>query len=654
MPTSPGFRRNPNNLPFLWLPLLLLIFPAGVRGQTDSLTTDTKPRDGITRLDATSSCQRQIITAQQIRLSGYTRLTELVQLFDAFTFSTSLGQVWLLNAHGMNPLNNTQCVVMLNGQRIYYNLTQVFALNELGISVNDIERIELVHTPDLYLGEFADKGLIHIITKNNFKGLLYRGHVAYGYDVMQQMSHSKTFSQTVGYRNKGFSIQVSQNAYLTEVYDRATSSYWTTLKPLQATRLHITYARKRTIHQLQGNLHLKHGLLNFDLTRPNNLYSLGYLNHITLKPGHAFRTSVNLASNSTASLEKRGYLVQSNIYHHYRKPFRKDQLQLKTGLGYDYSFLPYRYNLYGQTSTIQTATIHNQFIKPFVSFSIPLTRKLWLTTDLQGISNLQYFGYKSCITLYKRISLISNWSLVGAYNKRLLDEDNSLFATYSNLPIHAYSVNRSSDQFTLDANLALNVGNNFKLFFSNGLRYLSNQPGNGDYYNTPLIMVDPIYFYPNFSYKLNTTNWIMRFNLHYDVLRHLFMDFNYLRTSQWAGDAAMISGIPKHKTTMVLNYQLPGNFNVWSRFYYQSATQWSDIFSHIYMPNPVWMESLFICDLGVNRSLFKNRLNMNFTVNNLFNSAEQYYPYGVTRGPRAQMSIAWNLDQLFGSAAAKP
>ncbi|MFA6259911.1 MAG: TonB-dependent receptor plug domain-containing protein [Bacteroidia bacterium] len=654
MLTLPGFRRNPNNLIILWLPLLLLILPAGVRGQTDSLTTDSKPRDGIARLDATSSCQRQILTAQQIKLSGYTRLTELVQLFDAFTFSTSLGQNWQLNANGMNPLHNTQCVIMLNGQRIQYNLTQVFALNELGISVNDIERIELVHTPDLYLGEFADKGLIHIVTKNNFKGLLYRGHMAYGYDVLQQMPHSKTFSQTFGFSKKGFAIQVSQNAYLTEVYDRATSSYWTSINPLQATRLHITYSHKRVTHQLQGNLHLKHGLLNFDLTRPNNLYSLGYLNHITLKPGHSFRTSVNLASNSTASFENKGYLVQSNVYHHYRKPFRKDQLQLKTGLGFDYSFLPYRYFFYGQTISTQTATLSNKLIKPFVSLTVPLTRKLWLTTDLQGVSNTHDFGYKTCITLYKRISLISNWSLVGSYNKRLLDEDNSLYATYSNLPIHAYSVNRSSDQFTLDANLALNVGNNFKLFFSNGLRYLSHQPGNGDYYNTPILMVDPIYFYPNFSYNLNTTNWIMRFNLHYDVLRNLFMDFNYLRTSQWAGDEAMISGIPKHKTTLVLNYQLPGNFNVWSRFYYQSATQWSHLFSHIYMQNPISMDSRLITDLGLNKSLFKNRMNLNLTINNLFNTTEQYYPYGVTRGPRAQLSLAWNIDQLFVSASAKP
>lgn len=653
MPTLPGFLRNPNNVAYSGLLLLLLVVPAGVVAQTDSLTTDSKPRDGIVRLDATSSCQRQILTAQQIRLSGFTRLTDLVQLFDAYTFSSGLGQEWQLNANGMNPLHNTQCVVMLNGQRVQFNLTQVFVLNVLGLSVNDIERIEAVHTPDLYLGEFADKGLIHIVTKNNFKGLLYRGHIAYGHDVLEQKSHSNTFTQTLGFQTGQFSFQLSQNVQLTEVFDRTTPNTRTSLSPLQSTRLHVIYTSKRMVHQWQGNLNIGNGILNFDLTRFNNKYILGYLNHFSIKPGHSLRTSISLASNSASSFESRGYLVQSNIFYHYRKPFRKDQIQFKTGLGFDYSQLPYQYRLY-DPRTNYSVTIRNKRIKPFASFTLPLTRKLWFTTDIQGVSNTRDFGYKSCFTLYKRISLISNWSLVGAYNKRLLEEDNSLFATYAALPLLPYTVNKYSEQFSFDANLALNVGNNFKLFYTTGLRYLSQQPGYDDTVNTPWFVVNPFDVYPDLLYDMHSTHWVMRFNLHYDVLRNLFMDFNYLRTSQWAGDAAMISGIPKHKTTVIFNYQMPWNLHIWSRFYYQSETRWNHLPDYINRNTSVIMDARFISDIGVNRSFSNNRLNLNFTVNNVFNTAEQYYPYGVTRGPRIQVSVAWNLDQLFGSAVAKP
>lgn len=652
---SPGFRLKANEVIYLNLLLIVLLLPFVAGAQSsDSLYSDTKQRDGILNNQATASCQRQIITGNQIRLSGFTRLSELVQLFDAFTFSSDIGDSWKLQANGLNSLYNFQGIIMLNGQKIQYGIYDVFVMNELGISVNDIERIELVNVPDLYLGEFADNGIIHIITRNRFNGLLYRGHVASGYDFSANRSDAKIVSQTLGYAFDRLSFQVSQNVYLNEYYHRTAPGIISRRTTLQATRIQLNYRGSRAEHQFQSILNPKGGLFNFNLIQARPAFLAGYLGRLDLKPGHAIRTSIRYATQNLTNPSNTGYALNANLFYQIRKPARWDNRQFKIGTEFSESRFSYFY-IYAINGTLFDLELKTRSVKPYASITWPVKRKLWLTTDIQIALGTQATGYKAALTLYKRVSLISNWSLVAAYASRTAEENPSPFSFEQLIPANSgIYKGQTSNQLTGDANWALNVGSHFKLFLNNGLRFLYHQPGflsdNGYEPNLGKLT----YVHPNLTYRLQSLNWVARFNLHYDVWRDLLADFNYLHTRQLNGDAMMVAGIPRHKTTLILNYRLPAGFNLFTRLYYQSETEWSYYYAAKPLSTEKKLNSLLINDLSLSKTFFKQKLNMNLAVQNLFDAQEQYMPGGITKGVRAYFSLSWNLERLFASAGPKP
>jgi len=102
--------------------LVCLMLGSGLcEAQTDSLYIDGIQRDGITRLDGITSCQRQIITAEQIRLSGYTRLGDLLQLVDGATFATTNGEKWLMLSNRTSTFHAQNWILLVNGQRVPFS-----------------------------------------------------------------------------------------------------------------------------------------------------------------------------------------------------------------------------------------------------------------------------------------------------------------------------------------------------------------------------------------------------------------------------------------------------------------------------------------------------------------------------------------------------
>lgn len=153
------------------LVLFLVCFGIPTFAQLDSLYTQQWNRDPIKNLNATTSAQRQIITAEQIRLSGYTRLSDVFNLIDGWTIKPPLisDDYPELQSNGTGNYNHQNWVLMLNGQRIEMNRDPVLYVNQLAIPVYDIERIEIVNSGGMYLGEFSQNGLINIITKRVVK-----------------------------------------------------------------------------------------------------------------------------------------------------------------------------------------------------------------------------------------------------------------------------------------------------------------------------------------------------------------------------------------------------------------------------------------------------------------------------------------------------
>lgn len=159
---------------FLFFLLLLSLFSVS-SGFAQSQKEDEPVTMGEVVVTATRAKQEvrkaaanvTVITAEEISLTGATTVVEALDRLESIQFRTYSGNSSqaLLDMRGFggdNPYGKT--LVLLDGRRL--NRTDMASINWLQMSVNSIERIEIVRGPGSVLyGDAAIGGVVNVITK---------------------------------------------------------------------------------------------------------------------------------------------------------------------------------------------------------------------------------------------------------------------------------------------------------------------------------------------------------------------------------------------------------------------------------------------------------------------------------------------------------
>lgn len=642
---------------------LLALIGHSVFAQTDSLYTQQWNRDPVLKLNTTTSAQRQIITAEQIRVSGYNRLADVFQLIDGWTFTTTAGSNWMMQSNGTGNYDNQNWVLMVNGQRV--ELQRIFGLdvNMLGISVNEIERIEIVNSNGLYLGEYTQKGLIHIITRKNAEGLSYRGYYSNGISTMDQGRFREypgapsyinpiglNTAHALGFKQGNFNITGSvnyQKYYSPDTaglrrYERV--SVDTTPHPLNTfinTRFEAQYTGKKMTHQLQF-------MYTGADQDPYNSYekyerqfaSLGYINQWNINERHQLRLS-SIGTRDGYDWQRRQWQVNNRLSYRYLKPLKNGNFIWQSGLGYD------RVDIF-------SLTVPENIFKPFTSVNIPVTRKANLFADGMVSVNGDLYAPKVSLGIYKRVSFLSNWSIVTGYAEQLGIEDFSRFYVMPAGFLSPYGGKYKSKQYSADLYYNLNIGNSLKFSYNSSVKSMNHESAMTFLYLISSAFPDGfVYSYPD--YNSNFINWMNRFNIHYDIIKNLVFDVNYMRTGIVDRSVENIRTVPKHKITFTIQYELPKRITIWTRGYWQSETSW--LITNLRPatdPYYITLNSFYTMDLGISKKLLKEYLNLNISIRNIFNSRQQYYPAAAQFDTRFTIGLTANIEGLFASRTPKP
>lgn len=159
---------------FLFLVLLLSlvsVLPVSAQNQREDepvqmgevVVTATRDKQEVRKTPANVT----VITAEEISQSGATTIVEVLDKLESIQFRTYSGNssqaiIDLRGFGGDNPYG--KALVMLDGRRL--NRTDMASINWLQMSVNNIERIEIVRGPGSVLyGDAAIGGVINVITK---------------------------------------------------------------------------------------------------------------------------------------------------------------------------------------------------------------------------------------------------------------------------------------------------------------------------------------------------------------------------------------------------------------------------------------------------------------------------------------------------------
>jgi iron complex outermembrane receptor protein len=149
----------------------------GTKGEEGTLKTEevfeetvvTASKAAQNPLDAPNSTS--IITEQDIRLSGITKIPELLRRLAGVDIMETTGGHTEVSLRGFNQRLSNKVLVLVDGRSVFVDLVGATFWATLSIGVEDIERIEVVRGPGSALyGADAFNGVINIITKSPGQG----------------------------------------------------------------------------------------------------------------------------------------------------------------------------------------------------------------------------------------------------------------------------------------------------------------------------------------------------------------------------------------------------------------------------------------------------------------------------------------------------
>ena len=118
------------------------------------------------RLSETASAI-QVITQDDIRRSGATRLPEALRLASNLEVAQVDSRQWAISARGFNSTASNKMLVLIDGRTVYTPLFAGVFWDVQDTLLEDIERIEVISGPGATLwGANAVNGVINIISKN--------------------------------------------------------------------------------------------------------------------------------------------------------------------------------------------------------------------------------------------------------------------------------------------------------------------------------------------------------------------------------------------------------------------------------------------------------------------------------------------------------
>ena len=108
-----------------------------------------------------------VIDQDMIRASGFRDIPELLRLVPGFTVAYTRDNTWGVGYHGLADAFSRRMQVLIDGRSVYTPAFGVVPWASLPLSIEDIERIEVVRGPNsATYGSNAFLGIVNIITKD--------------------------------------------------------------------------------------------------------------------------------------------------------------------------------------------------------------------------------------------------------------------------------------------------------------------------------------------------------------------------------------------------------------------------------------------------------------------------------------------------------
>ncbi|MCH9028453.1 MAG: Plug domain-containing protein, partial [Bacteroidetes bacterium] len=152
---------------------------------------------------------RQIITSEDIKKSGVTRISDIFSLINNHNYSTINGYDHSVSINGLDNYQHQLWKIMLDGQRLDYSIFEDGNINNIPVTLSNIDYIEIYTVPQIIEGEFISSGLMHIHSIIPEEGITMKGKIQVGSETGDPGPYRFTGDDTPNVDNQGTNYSVS-------------------------------------------------------------------------------------------------------------------------------------------------------------------------------------------------------------------------------------------------------------------------------------------------------------------------------------------------------------------------------------------------------------------------------------------------------------
>lgn len=645
---------------------LLLIFPVFSSAQ-DSVLTE-------------HNAFRQIITGEMIKDAGAFTIADIIALSDKWNYTTIDGVTVNFSSNYLSHTSNQNYTVLLDGQQLNLNIFNSYNLTMIPVSLNQIEYVELINTPQIYSGNFTGQGLIHIHTNKAGKGFSVQAMHSVGNETGDPGPYRFTEYSSPNVDKLNYILALSLDAAGDDWYLKGGTTYSDNFLTDPSLKFRIANLSTVFNKERYSTYYGKFGF-NF-LSSANEIYygnSSGYdyfffshygneipVNHlyrhaglsgtVNQKGNLSLQYSAAYSSNSLKEWENKKNINFDFTAENYTAAIEGkltgNRFNLITGLSYEYIkgkpaeplFNPdliYK-KIYGELSYSLT----DNFVQSLGVMALTSSGAMvwkgfaankWEITRGHFIeSNFAYFQ-----NLFSEYNNFWNWYLRG-YN---FSEVNSKYLQFFG------ELNKGST-FTADVSYSF-ISEKFKASVQGSWRSLRKQNiewqlylyrfYESTFYSSPInifseVNLDAAAFNIELEHFITST---LSHKIYYSFQKD--MDGSALFKELW-------KLYPSHTITYTMLFKPVPTFTLWGKLRYSTPTKW---FSYKYASSQSRglfiqeIETGLLLDLSASKWFWNKRIWGSILFRNIFNQNEKYHPIGARFDLRFYLQVHLYLNSIF-------
>lgn len=630
-------------------------------------------------LTSSTFAQREyrVITADQIKSNGCINISDMLKLNTNWDYYTVDGVNYSFTINNLSGFDESGFGLMINGQPVDLSYIEQQNIDLLPFTIDQIDSVLVVDTPQMYRGVFTRTGLIDIYIRQPQEGFSVSAVQSIGNETGDPGPYAYTPYTTANVDKLGYLAGLNFNSLGNNWKLAANFKYrenFTTDKQIRRRILNSSADDKAQLIGTSMNL-------SFDLLKGTHQIFFAYTQHdeFTLLPllGNeipATRIFRHIGIDGT-------FEINRNLsFNYFMKDGLNDFIDRDNYLGLDYDLRlktftgriegNYKFNKNLVATGIEyekrdgnRSGFNNDelflFIKFYTDLHFYLTHSLEQSIGFYSVKNeerLYYNGYLNTTWIFGRTKL----SLNTAYSEFDLLQQNNYWSwsinSQSNIqPELEYLpgvTNTKMKLYSIDLFLESTVSNSIDFQISGNFRYFKDyfiENSNYTYNREKGSISGNIEFAENQNLKVAGGTFKISQKLTETIQQQL--SYSYTRTISGTNEIKdQWKVIPIHKILYHLNFVPFDDFGINSTVRYNSEKFWTSYkFVDLVSVNKFrsTIDNQLLVDLSFYKWFWGKQIWTNLMIKNIFNQPEYYHPLGAHLDLRFYLQVQLYLRSIF-------